>query len=399
MVHKFFFIIALIKKSITEKQETDYLQRKTKVSEQTLTGTNIVNWLRLLRENRFKISWQYVPRALFISFSTLSTAPFVLYENIRYGRKIKQTKITKSPVFIIGHWRSGTTYLYSLMIQDQKFAYVSNLHTFLPSVFLTSEKLFKPILKRMLPSTRRMDNVKLGLYEPQEEEWAMANISSYSLYHGMAFPQNLNYYSKYCSIDRLPKRTVIKWKRIYKRFLQKITYSFQGKQLILKNPSNTFRVKLLLEMFPDAKFIHIYRNPYEVFLSTLKMYKEMFPYFFLQEPYTEDEGKEFILDLYVEMFEKFFQEKDLIPEGNFVEIKYEDFIQDPVRGLNEIYQAISLEGFEESLSNFNSYLDSNKDFKRNEHTLDETLKAEIKDRWNLTFEKWGYNRLEESLGE
>jgi hypothetical protein len=369
------------------------LQETSKVTEQPLTGTNIINWLRLLRENRFKISWRYVPRALFISLITLSTAPFALYERIRYGRKIKQTKISKPPVFIIGHWRSGTTHLQSLMIQDQQFAYVSNLHAFLPSIFISCEKLFKPILKRFMPSKRRMDNMRLGPYEPQEEEYAMANISSYSLYHGMAFPQNLNYYSRYCSIDRLPKRTITKWKRIFRRFLQKVTFSSQGKQLILKNPSNTFRVKLLLEMFPDAKFIHIYRNPYEVFLSTLNMYRTMFPYFFLQEPYTDDEGIEFILGLYEEMFEKFFQEKNLIPKGNLVEVRYEDFIQDPVKGLKEIYQTISLDGFEETLSSFNSYLNSNKTYKRNKFTLDETLRLKIKERWNLTLEKWGYNRI------
>ncbi|NHJ32693.1 MAG: sulfotransferase [Asgard group archaeon] len=369
------------------------LQRTTKFTEQALTGTNIINWLRLLRENRFKISWRYIPRALFISLITLSTAPFALFEKIRFGRRIKQTKITKSPVFIIGHWRSGTTLLHSLIIQDQKFAYVSNLHAFLPSIFISCGKLFKPILRRFLPSKRRMDNMPLGPFEPQEEEYAMANISSYSLYHGMAFPQNLKYYSQFCSIDRLPKRTVTKWKKIFKRFLQKITFSSNGKQLILKNPSNTFRVKLLLEMFPDAKFIHIYRNPYEVFLSTLKMYKEMFPYFFLQEPFTDDEGEEFILDLYEEMFEKFFQEKDLIPEGNLIEVKYEDFIQDPIEGLQDIYQTLNLDGFDESLSSFNSYLDSNKEYKRNEHTLDEETRIKVKERWKLTLEKWGYNRI------
>jgi hypothetical protein len=369
------------------------LKTITKVSEQPLTGTNIINWLRLLRENRFKIGWRYLPRALFISLTTMLTAPFALFEKIRYGRKIKQTEITNPPVFIIGHWRSGTTYLHSLMIQDKKFAYVSNLHAFLPSVFISCGKLFKPILRRILPSKRRMDNMKLGPYEPQEEEYAMANISSYSLYHGMTFPQNLKYYSQYCSIDKLPKRKVTKWKKLFKGFLQKMTYSSKGKQLILKNPSNTFRVKLLLEMFPDAKFIHIYRNPYEVFLSTLNLYKSMFPYFFLQEPFTIDEGEEFILGLYEEMFKKYFQEKDFIPEGNLIEVKYEDFIKDPIKGLYDIYQTLNLVGFDETLSSFNSYLDSIKKYKRNKHTMDETTRIKIKQRWKLTFEKWGYKRI------
>ena len=370
------------------------MQRPTKITEQTLTGTNTVNWIRLLRENKFKISWRYVPRALFISLITALTAPFVVYEKLRYRKRIKQTEIEKPPVFIIGHWRSGTTFLHTLMIKDQKFAYVSNLIAFMPSVFISGGRIFKHILKRLLPSKRRMDNVNLGIYEPQEEEYAMANLSSMSLYHGMAFPQNLREYSRYCSFEGLPKKKLAKWKKIFHRFLQKLTYYSNGKQLILKNPSNTFRIKLLLEMYPNAKFIHIYRNPFDVYLSTQKMYNEMFPYFFLQEPYTDDEGQDFIIDLYEEMFIKYFEEKDLIPEGNLIEIKYEDFIQQPMEGLRSIYQNLNLEHFEESQQNFEAYLESVKGYKKNKHILDEKIEKKISSRWQLTLNRWGYGRVE-----
>ncbi len=365
------------------------MQRSTKVTEQTLTGTNIVNWIRLLRENKFKISWRYLPRALFISLVTTLTAPIALYEKLRYRKKIKQTKITKPPVFIIGHWRSGTTFLHTLMIKDQQFAYVSNLIAFMPSIFISGGRFFKHALKRFMPSKRRMDNMKLGIYEPQEEEYALANLSSMSLYHGMVFPQNLREYSKYCSFDGLSEKKVTKWKKIFQRFLQKITYYSNGKQLILKNPSNTFRIKLLLAMYPNAKFIHIFRNPFDVFLSTLKMYEELFPYFFLQEPYTDNEGQEFIIDLYEEMFIKYFAEKDLIPAGNLIEVKYEDFVQNPLHGLQAIYQNLGLEHFDESCACFNDHLESIKGYKINKHKLDETIIEKISNRWQLTVQKWG----------
>ncbi|MFW9924598.1 MAG: sulfotransferase [Candidatus Thorarchaeota archaeon] len=370
------------------------MQRITKITEQTLTGTNISNWFTLLWENKFKIGWRYFPRVLFISLITLLTAPFALYEKIRYGRKIRKTEIQHPPVFIIGHWRSGTTYLHSLMIQDTKFAYVSNMVAFMPSYFISSGGIFKHILKKLLPAKRRMDNITLGLNEPQEEEYAIANLSNLSLYHGMAFPQNFRHYSKYCSMEGLPKKTIQRWKKIFVDFLKKITFFSNGKQLILKNPSNTFRVKLLLELFPNAKFIHIYRNPYEVFLSTWKMYSEMFPYFFLQDPFSEEEGKELILDLYEEMFERYFEEKMFIPKENLIEIKYEDMVDNPIEGLNEIYNKLQLGNFDEIKDNFISYLNTTKNYKRNEHQIDENLKLKINERWHATIEKWGYNRIE-----
>ncbi len=370
------------------------MKRITKVTEQTLTGTNLVNWLRLLRDNKYKISWRYLPRALFISLITSLTAPFALYEKLRYRKKIKQTKITKPPVFIIGHWRSGTTFLQTLMIKDQHFAYVSNLQAFMPSVFISGGRFFKHILKRLMPSKRRMDNMRLGVYEPQEEEYALANLTNMSLYHGMVFPQNLREYSKYCSFDGLPEKKVVKWKKVFQQFLQKITYYSNGKQLILKNPSNTFRIRLLLEMYPNAKFIHIYRNPYDVYLSTLKLYNDMFPYFFLQDPYTNQESQEFIIDLYEEMFIKYFAEKDLIPDGNLIEVKYEDFVQNPIQGLQTIYQNLGLENFEESCEHFNNHLESVKGYKKNKHELDEKIIEKISNRWQLTVQKWGYGRVE-----
>ncbi|MCK5183000.1 MAG: sulfotransferase, partial [Candidatus Heimdallarchaeota archaeon] len=116
------------------------MQEHRKVTEQTLVGTRFLNWLKLLFENRFRIDFRFLPRAFFITFITWIMIPLVLLERIRFSRKIKRTPITNPPIFIIGHWRSGTTYLQTLLIQDKQFTYVSNLHAFLPWVFLGSGK-------------------------------------------------------------------------------------------------------------------------------------------------------------------------------------------------------------------------------------------------------------------
>lgn len=367
------------------------MKETRKVTEQTLIGTSFFNWLKLLFANSFRIDFRFLPRAFFITFITWSLIPLVLLERIRFGRKIKQTSITKPPIFIIGHWRSGTTFLQTLMIQDNQFSYISNLHAFLPWVFLGSGKLVSAFLKRLLPEKRRMDNIPLSLHSPQEDEYAMSNISTYSLYHGMAFPRKVQYYSRYCAIDELPIKTVKKWRKIYRTFLKKITFASSGRQLVLKNPTNTFRIKLLLEMFPNAKFIHIYRNPLEVYPSTLLLYKKMFPYFHLQKPFTMEIRKEFIFNIYNKMFEKFFEEKDLIPHGNLIEIKYEDFIQEPFNILREIYLKLNLSGFDSAEDNFNSYLATQKNFQKNVHEIDDDLWQEISHRWQMTIDKWGYN--------
>ncbi|MHA1630227.1 MAG: sulfotransferase family protein [Candidatus Heimdallarchaeota archaeon] len=364
-----------------------------KITEQTLTGTTFTNWLKLLYENRFKISLRYFPRALFISVITLLTSPFVLYEKLRYAKRIRRTVFKQQPIFIVGHWRSGTTFLHSLMIQDKQFGYVTNVHAFMPNIFLCSGKLFQGLLRRFLPAKRRMDNIRLGLHEPQEDEYALANLTNYSLYHGIAFPKNIRFYARYCSMEGLPRKIVKKWTRVFLNFLKKVTYEAGGKQLILKNPAHTYRIGLLLKLFPEAKFIHIYRNPFDVFPSTLRMYEKMFPYFFLQKPFSMKEGKEIIFDLYEEMFQRFFMEKQLIPKGNLIEIKYETFIQNPLQGLEQIYSGLNLQGFEKVKDHFQHYVAAQKNYQRNVHTLDKELEQEIATRWKFTLERLGYKKL------
>ncbi|MHA1501186.1 MAG: sulfotransferase family protein [Candidatus Heimdallarchaeota archaeon] len=366
------------------------MQESRKVTEQTLVGTRFLNWLKLLFENRFRIGFRFLPRAFFVTFITWIMIPLVLFERIRFSRRIKRTPITNPPIFIIGHWRSGTTYIQTLMIQDKQFSYLSNLQAFLPWVFLGSSKMLSGFISRLLPEKRRMDDVSLSIDGPQEDEYAMANITTNSMYHGINFPRKINYYSRYLAIDELPLKTVMKWKKTYRTLLKKITFASKGKQLVLKNPANTFRVKLLLEMFPDAKFIHIYRNPLDVYPSHLLLHKKMFPYFHLQKPFTMDIRKEFVLNTYTKMFEKFFNEKDLIPNGNLVEIKYEDFIQEPFKTIKDIYLKLNLSGFDSAEDNFNSFIDSQKNFRKNIHELDDDVVKKVSHRWRMTIEKWGY---------
>src|SRR6478736_5238392 len=51
--------------------------------------------------------------------------PGALLQYIFYSKKIKRTIITKPPIFILGHYRSGTTYLHKLMAYTERFGFIS----------------------------------------------------------------------------------------------------------------------------------------------------------------------------------------------------------------------------------------------------------------------------------
>ena len=48
------------------------------------------------------------------------------------------------------------------------------------------------------------------------------------------------------------------------------------KRIVLKSPLHTSRVRTLLSMFPNAKFVHIVRDPYVIFPSTVSLWKRLY---------------------------------------------------------------------------------------------------------------------------
>ncbi|HTJ48742.1 MAG TPA: sulfotransferase, partial [Cyclobacteriaceae bacterium] len=154
----------------------------------TVLGIDLLNWFHLLWKNRFAVSIWYIPKALFITGNVLLNAPLQWFEHIRFNKKIKEAKV-ESPVFILGHPRSGTTYLQYVLSKDPSFAYCTTTQGLTPHIFLSAEKFAERILKAAMPETRPQDNVKAGATLPIEEEFAMGSISHTSWVHGLYFPK------------------------------------------------------------------------------------------------------------------------------------------------------------------------------------------------------------------
>lgn len=358
---------------------------------QPLAGTSFLNWMKLLIENRFKIDWQFIPKALYVTMMILTLTPFRIYEKRKFDKELENTEIVP-PLFIVGHFRSGTTFLHYLMGQDKSLAYVSTLETMAPWVFLGSEKLFKEIVKKHLPDKRPMDDLEMEADLPYEEEYALANFTPYSFYHGWFFLRRINYYfRRYVLFEGVNEKIKKEWKEAYIHLLKKITYKHDGKRILLKSPVNTGRIKLLLEIFPEAKFIHIYRNPYKVYLSTWRLYEKILPIFSFQHVEKEEIDR-FIIEFYKAVYKKYFEEKNLIPEGNLVEISYEEFVKNPLDRLKEIYKKLDLSGFEEAKPFFKKYIEKHKNYKPHSYVITNKIREKIYKEWKFAFDELGYKK-------
>jgi len=355
-----------------------------------LAGASLTNILRLLAQNRFKISARYMPRFLYVIMLSSVISPFRIAERIKFDGKIRKTTIAHPPVFIVGHWRSGTTYLHNLLSLDKNFGYCTTFHSVIPGAFITGEKVLKPIVSSSIPETRPMDNVPMGADLPQEEEYATGAFTLYAYYNGWCFPRNMGLYNKYICMDNVPQAAVREWKDTYNYLLKKLTFFWGGKRLVLKNPSNTGRIKLLLEMFPDARFIHIYRNPYTLFPSMVKFMVKVLPRYCVQKPIEREEMENIIMDVYITLYEKYLAERSLIPNGNLVEVRYEDLIEQPLSELERIYNTLNLGGFEENKSTFKEYLAAQSSIETSKYKLDEETKERIYESWKFAFDAFGY---------
>jgi hypothetical protein len=363
-----------------------------RVTREPLAGTSFSNLMRLLVENRFNIDGRYLPRLLYaMTISGLAT-PLRIKEHLRFGSTIQKTEIEHHPIFILGHWRSGTTYLHNLLSLDATRGYVTTLHAVIPDVFLGSGTFVNPIVAKSLPNKRPMDDVSMGPALPQEDEYALAALCPYSPNHELCFPRNASYYNRYIFMKDVPQKITDKWKGIYHYLLQKETFACGGKQLILKNPSNTARVNLLLEMSPNAKFIHIHRNPYHIYRSMMKLILSIVPYMCLQQPPTISVVERQVLQVYKQMYEKYLNERGSIPQKNLVEVRYEDFIQRPLEHVKDIYSHLELDGFQASEKTFRDYIASQEQTKKQHYSLDEHLKERIYSEWKFAFEAFQYEQ-------
>ena len=149
---------------------------------------------RLIRRNRISSNPQAILRILFLIQSSLWSGLFSLIEKVRYSSAIDKTPIPADPIFIIGHWRTGSTFLHQLMSLDPNLAAPTLFQVAVPDSFLVSYNYYKPIFKTMVGKHRPMDMVKLGMDEPQEDEYAIYRITDCSPLENIVFPKNRNYF-------------------------------------------------------------------------------------------------------------------------------------------------------------------------------------------------------------
>jgi hypothetical protein len=353
-----------------------------------LFGISTRQWVNLVKKNG-GIDQKYLHRALFVTLISLSTAPIRMLFKKKYEKKINDVVLHNPPIFIIGHWRSGTTYLHELLSNDPQFCFTTLWSTLLPDSGLILEPM-KRFLARFLPSERPMDAIKVDMDGPYEDEAALAVLYPWSFFHCLHFPRNAEeQYLKSIHFQGLSAEEKKQWNATYLKFVKTVMFMNHGKQFLSKNPPNTARISTLLELFPEAKFIHIYRSPYLVYLSTKKMRMKVLDKLALQDA-SEEEIEKQVVSNYIRLMTSFFEQKEQIPKDRLVEIKYEDLITDPMKHMQHIYETLKIPGFETATPHMMKYLERQSEYKTNVYSIDERIVHHVEKNWKFTIDRWRY---------
>jgi len=356
----------------------------------SLFGILISQWLKILIKNKFSVSLSSMPTLLGITMFSFRNSFYALLDK-KIEKQVIDGVEMKDPVFILGHWRSGTTFLHNILSLNSDFGFPRLYQVIHPNSFMYISKNYGDFIRGKKEKKRAMDNVQHHPMLPGEEEFALAAITQKSPIVGWVFPKNYEYYENYLCLQNIPAEDLTEWKTKYLNYLKKVTY-VEKKQLILKSPTNTARIKFLLELFPDAKFIHIHRNPYNVFLSTKKLHGTAIAKTSLQKSYKYD-VTERILSTYDKLYNCFLEDVKLLNKNNFVDISFEDLESDTFNTIKNIYDSIHLADFGKFKPALEKYIEENKDYKKNVYPgMEPALKEKIYDRWKKYFDYWGYSK-------
>ena len=281
-------------------------------------------------------------RGLQLGIGGLCLAPMGWLQSLIWGRALRELELPDAPVIVIGHWRSGTTYLHQLLAADPAAATARNALTVAPQVALLLKPLIVAVLNRLMTATRPIDAVPWSALDPQEDEIGLARLTIDTHMAGVAFPQDYLKHFHRCALS-----STRRFQRQLLHFIR-LTWAHDGagrRHLLIKNPAHTARVPLLLELFPRARFVLLKREPADAVRSLTLVKQKLAGLIGLQPAPDQQRQVEETAIAHRLLLEAFEASRSQIPAGQLVEVEYADLVSSPLTTVERIYRELSIEGW------------------------------------------------------
>ena len=152
-----------------------------------------------------------------------------------------------------------------------------------------------------------------------------------------------------------------------------------GKRVVLKNPFHSVRISLLETLFPEARYIHIRRDPLAVIPSTQRMWAILGKSLTLGSWWGPPRLEE-IVEVYQRMLARLETDLAALPAGRRSEVRFEDLEADPVRALRALYASLDLAFDPEHETRVRAFLDGLRGYRKNSYSLDPEVASLIRER-------------------
>ena len=357
--------------------------------------------MRLFWRGRFSFTLNCIPDTLALFIWVPWNTPLYWISELKYRRRAEALPLDTPPVFVIGHWRTGTTLLHDLFSEDPNLAFPTTYECFFPHHFLLTEGRLDKAFKVLLPKRRPQDDVPVGFDRPQEEEFAMIMLGEGSPYNTMAWPRMGPAESEYLDFKGLPKAKTQSWADAFMWFYRRLVLKHLGKRLVMKSPANAGRLKVLTRLFPDARFVYIARHPLDVFPSTVKLWRALYSTQGLHNPPQLDSWLDnYVLDMFQRLTEAYEEDRHLITADRLVELRYEDLVKDPLGTMRSVYDRLGLGNFAEAEGPMRAILSDRSDHRISSYRLPDPLTRKIAEGLAPYIDRFGYrDAVNTALGQ
>ena len=294
---------------------------------------------------RSRVSWRRWPQALALGLSGVAVEPLAWLQALFYGRALRQVDLPSDPVIVIGHWRSGTTYLHQLLAADPQVATARNALTIAPQVALLLKSLLVPLLGRWMSATRPIDAVPWGPMDPQEDEIGLARLSFDTNMAGVAFPHEYPVHFRRCVLS-----STRGFRRQFLHFCR-LTLLHEGpgkSHWLIKNSAHSARVPLLLELFPKARFVLLQRDPVDSVRSLVQVKQTLADLVGLQPAPDAARQVEETASAHRLLMQAFDAARAQIPAGQLLEVPYDALMEAPLATVERIYSELSIPGWHQA---------------------------------------------------
>lgn len=267
-----------------------------------------------------------------------------------FHRGWRDVQIEK-PIFIVAPARSGTTMLFHQLAEDPQFAATKLGNTLIRSISATNllvraaEKRRGFILKARDDINKQMsalDDTHTLRIERLEEDEGFYNDMFALLNVHLLFP---NLYKKFgvVELDNRPPRVRRSVMRKYKNFIRRFLYlAGPGKTYLMKNVQSAGRMETLEQNFPDARYIHIVRDPLVQLPSALELIRAVAKSSHGHVRPPEHPYWRLVAEMLIEQHRKLLAWERKLPAERWLTLRYPELIADPAATVRRVYEHFQL---------------------------------------------------------